>query len=97
MPKYYPVNRSLNMQTLANIGNLSAKAGSHKTKKQKTQTIQTRYPQCRQQRAIAQKSPALDNKGKTYEIVLDMQQQIPTIPFKAMMTRKGLQNWIQGS
>jgi hypothetical protein len=58
------------MQTLAHIWNLCAKAGSHKAKK--TQTIQPRYPQCRQQRAIAQQSPALDKKGKTYEKVCDM-------------------------
>ena len=35
------MNRRLNMQTLAHICSLCAKAGSHKTKKQKAQTIVT--------------------------------------------------------
>jgi hypothetical protein len=62
MPKYYPTNRKLNIQTaLAHIQNLCAKAGSHKMKKQKTQTIQPRYLQCRQQRAMAQQIPADSN------------------------------------
>ena len=73
-------------------------AGSHKTKKQKAQTIQPRYPQTRQRRAIAQQSPATANKGKTYEKVCGMWQQIPTIWFKAIMTtRKGLQNRMQNT
>jgi hypothetical protein len=66
MAKYYPTNRSVNMQTaLAHIWSLCAKAGSHNTKKQKTQTIKpARYPKYRQQRAMAQQILAIDNKGK---------------------------------
>jgi hypothetical protein len=46
MPKYYPTNRSVNIQTaLAHIQNLCAKAGSHKMKKLKntnnTTTVST--------------------------------------------------------
>jgi hypothetical protein len=97
-PKYYPIKRSLHMQTLAHIWNLCAIAGSQKTTKQKAQTIQPRYPQTRQRRAIAQQSPATANKGKTYEKVCGMWQQIPTILFKAIMTtRKGLQNLMQNT
>ena len=37
----------------------------HTKLRNKKQTMQPRYPQCRQQRAIAQQSLAIDNKGNT--------------------------------